>query len=107
MSLLNQFFSLAIRFHDVPHGLQVVCGTGTAPLKSKLIQHLTAMIEAFLHKIFLNLHMVFVSLDRDSCLEILVGYDVGSRALWLVRKYWGQLTMVEKVGIYYGSYFKG
>ena len=75
----------SIAFHDVIHRLRVGQGTGIAYPKAKLIQKLTTMMEEVLYAIFLNLHNVYVTLDRDICLEILEGYGVGPQALCILH----------------------
>ena len=57
--------------------------------------------------IFLDLHKVYYALDRSRCLEILEGYGVGPRARELLQTYWHRLTMVARVGGYYGTAFRG
>ena len=42
---------VAIQFHDTIHGFCTGRGTGTDPLKAKLIQQLTAMKEEVLYDI--------------------------------------------------------
>ena len=70
--LLNRRLRAAIIFHDVLHGFQAGCGTGTATLEAKLLQHLTATRKAVLFKVFLDLQKAYDALDRDRCLGILV-----------------------------------
>ena len=41
--LLNRWLTSEITSHDVLHGFWVVCGTGTATLKSKMLQQLMAL----------------------------------------------------------------
>ena len=53
--ILNRRFTSSITFHDVLHGSQVGCGTGTATLEAKLLQHLASMREEVLYVIFLDL----------------------------------------------------
>ena len=60
----------------------------------------------FLHAIFLYLHKAYDALDRFMFLGILEGYDVGTRALCLLRRYWGQHQMVARAGGYYGEPFR-
>ena len=105
--LLKQRFTLAIVFHDIIHGFQAGSGMGTASLKANLLQQLTAMRGAVLHEIFLYLQNVYDSIDRDRCLNILMGYSVGTRVIWVLRTYSGRFTMVMKSGGYYGPHFKG
>ena len=57
--------------------------------------------------IFLDLHKVYDSLDRSRCLEILEGYGVGPQARQILQTYWRRLTMVARVGGYYGTAFQG
>ena len=57
--------------------------------------------------IFLDLHKSYDALDRSRCLEILKGYGLGPRACWLLWTYWSRLTMVARVGGYYGADFEG
>ena len=53
---LNCRFISSITYHDSLHGLRAGRGTGTKTLEVKLLQKVTAMMEAVLHKIFLELH---------------------------------------------------
>ena len=57
--------------------------------------------------IFLDLTKAYVALDRSRCLEILEGYSVGPSSRRLLTTYWRSLTMVARVGGYYGEAFKG
>ena len=47
------------------------------------------------------------ALNRESCLDILVVYSAGTQMEGLIRRYWGGLTMVAWVGLYYVAPFKG
>ena len=40
-------------------------------------------------------------LDRDHCIDILVGYGVGPRTLNILRTYWVRLQMTAKAGGHY------
>ena len=62
--ILNRRFAASVAFHDVLHGFQVGCGTGTASLGAKLLQQLTAMSEEVLYAIFMDLHKAYDALDR-------------------------------------------
>ena len=73
----------------------------TATLEAKMLQQLIAMRETVLHAIFLNLRNSYDALDRDRCLDILVGYGVGPRTLHILWTYWVWLQMVAKVGGHY------
>ena len=45
MVILNCHFKSFIDFHNILHSFQESCGTGTASLEAKLLQHLVAMRE--------------------------------------------------------------
>ena len=105
--ILNLHFTSAICFHRFLHGFWEVRSAGTTALKSKLIQYITAMREAVLYEIFLNLHKYYDALDCYKCLEILVSYGLVPRALRLLWTYWGWITIVDKSRVYYEPLFKG
>ena len=65
------------------------------------------MREEVLYVIVLDLHKAYDALDRSRCLEILEGYGVGPRDRRLLKAYWEKMTMVARVGGYYGYAFKG
>ena len=60
-----------INLHDVLHRFREGRGTGTATLKAKLLQKLSAMREEVLYVIFLDLTKAYDALDRSRTLEIL------------------------------------
>ena len=62
-SLINSRLTEAIKYHDALHGIRAVRGTGTASLKAKLIQQLTAMREAVLFEIFLDIQKAYDALE--------------------------------------------
>ena len=105
--ILNCRFNASITYHDPLHGFRAGCGTGTATLEVKLLQKVTAIREAVLHAIFLDLNKSYDALDRSRCLDILEGYGMGPRSLRLLRRYWEQLQMVVRVVGYYGESFHG
>ena len=82
--ILSFRFTASITYHNSLHGFRAGRGTGTATLKVKLIQKVSAMREAVLHTIFLDLYKAYDALDRPMCLEILEGYGVGPRSLRLL-----------------------
>ena len=106
-AILHHWITASINFHDFLHGFRAVHGTGTATLEAKLLQQLAAMREEVLYVIFLDLHKAYERLDRSRCLEILEGYGVGPRGRRLLRTYWGKMTMVARVGGFYGGRLLG
>ena len=76
-----------IGYHDTLHGFQVGRGTGTANLDTKLLQQLTALREAILHEVLLDLHKTYIALDRNRGLYILYGYGVVPRMLLILSTY--------------------
>ena len=105
--IINRRFTASITYHDFLHGFRAGCGTGTTTLEAKLLQKLAALREEVLYVIFLDLHKAYNALDRSRCLEILEGYGIGPRAIKLLQQYWHCLTMVARVGGYYGTDFQG
>ena len=71
---------------------------GNAALEAKLFQQLTAMREAVLFKIFLDLQKAYDALDQERSLKLIVAYGVSPRTLRLLWTYWDQLAMVAKAG---------
>ena len=64
-SLLNRWITAEITYHDALHRFREGRGTETAALEAKLIQQLTAIREAVLFKVFLDLQKAYIALDRD------------------------------------------
>ena len=90
--ILNFCFTASITYHDSLHGFRAGRGTGTATLEVKLLQQFSALREAVLHTIFLDLHKAYNALDRSRCLEILEVYGI------FLCRYWGQIQMVARAG---------
>ena len=106
-SLFNCRLTAAISLHDSLHGFRAGRETGTTALKAKLLQQLTAMREAVLFEVFLDLRKACDALDWKRALEFIIAYGVGPRTVQLLRTYWDRLTMVAKAGGYFGCPFKG
>ena len=69
--IINRCLTNSIAFQDILLGFRSGCGTGTASLKVKLIQQLSEKREEVLYEIFLDLKKVYVSMEREICLDIL------------------------------------
>ena len=67
-SLLNLPIAAAISFHDTLHGFWAGRGMGTANFEAKLLQQLTAMREAVLFNLFLDIRKAYDALDRERAL---------------------------------------
>ena len=104
--IINFQLSSSIQFHDFLHVFCAGRGTGTATLEVKLIQKLTVMRETVLHVILINLSKAYDALDREQCLDILVGYGVGPRTIRILQIYWERLHMEENAGGNYGTAFQ-
>ena len=106
-SLLNCQITSAITYHDELNRFWASWDMGTAALKYKLLQQLMAVSEDVLFEVFLDIQKAYNALDWERSLELLAEYRVSLRTLRLLRKYWDQLTMVDKDGRYSGRSFKG
>ena len=104
--IINRRISSSIQFHDAMYGFRVGRGTGTATLEEKLLQQLITIRETVLHSIFLDLIKAYDSLDRDRCIDILIGYGVGPRIIHILQTYWIRLQMAEKAGGHYRPVFQ-
>ena len=58
-------------------------------------------------RVQLDLQKAYNALEWDRCLEILAAYRVVPSSLWIIRTYWGRITMVARARGYYGHPFKG
>ena len=104
--IINFRLSSSVQFHDNLHGFLVGRGTGTTIFEVKLLQHIILIWETFLHSIFLNLRKAYGSLDRERCLDILAGYGMVPRTLYIMCTYWVRLRMAAREGGHYGPVFQ-
>ena len=104
--LLNLQLTAAIKLYGELHGFWVGRGTDTSALKSKLLQHITVMVEAVLFEVSLDPQKAYDALDWDRYINILAEYGVGPMVLQLLRIYWDWLTMVARSSRYLGLPFK-
>ena len=105
--VINFWIGAAVQFNDVLHGFREGQGTGTASLEAKLLQKLMTMREEVVYEVFLIICKSYDALNRDWCLEILMGYGVSPQIKKIIRHYWNHLSMVARSGCYYGTPFKG
>ena len=105
--IINRRLTASIIYQYFLHILWAGRGSGTTTLKAKLLQKLAAMREDVLHVIFMELHKVYDTLDRDICLKILEGYDMGPQARRILRVYWDRFRMVSCAGEYYRTVLQG
>ena len=104
--IINLRLSPFIEFHNTLHGFYSGRGTGTATLEENLLQKLIAIREMVIHEILLNLSKAYDYLNRDRCIDILVGYGLGPRTLRILRTYWVRIQMAAKAGSHYGPTFQ-
>ena len=100
--IINSSFTIYIAFHNFTHGIWAGCVTCTASLEVKLIQQLKSMREEVLFAIFIDLHKVYETLERDSFLEILEVYGMEPWVHRILHAYWDIIRMVDRAGRYYG-----
>ena len=77
LRVVNWQIGAEVKFHYMIHIFRVNLGTGSAYLKAKLLHQLTPMREEVLYKVFLGIRKACDALDRERCMDILVGYRVG------------------------------
>ena len=105
--LLIDVFNETCKNIAVINGFWAGWGMGTAALEAKLLQRLTAMREAVLFGVFLDLWKAYDALDRERALDLITAYRVGTRTVQILRTYWDKLTMVAKASWYFGRPCKG
>ena len=75
--IINLRLTAVIQFHDNLHGFYIRRGAGNTSLESKLLHQLTAIMDEVLYEVFLDLHKANDALDRESCMDFLIEYEVG------------------------------
>ena len=63
-----------------------------------MLQQNIYMKETVLYAIFLDLRKAYDALDRDQCIDILSGYEVGPRTIRILQTYWVGLQVAAKAG---------
>jgi hypothetical protein len=94
-----------IDFHPCLHGGMPKRGTGTATIEAKLAQQLAWVEQEPLYQVFVDLCKAYDHLNRAKCIEIMTGYGVGSKLLYLQEKFWEQAEMVGCAGGSFGKLF--
>ena len=80
---------------------------GAASLKANLLQELTAIREEVLYEFFRDLRKSYDVLNWEICMENIVGYGFIPRMKRILRYYWYNFSMMDRVGCCYGNPFKG
>ena len=68
---------------------------------------MTEIREEVLYEFFLDLIKAYDALDRNRCMDIIVGYGVIPQMDSILQHYWGHLSMVARAGHYGRTPFKG
>ena len=63
-SLLNRWLMAAITYHDALHGFWEGQSVGNAALEAKLLQQLTAVRDAVIFEVFLDLQKAYNNFDQ-------------------------------------------
>ena len=73
--------------HKTLHGFKTWRGTGTATLEANLSQQLVGIAHKPLFQVFLDVRKAYYLLDRERCLELLRGYEMGPNLDGLLENY--------------------
>ena len=73
--------------HKTLHGFRTWRGTGTATLEANLSQQLVGIAHKPLFQVFLDVRKAYYLLDRERCLELLRGYEMGPNLDGLLENY--------------------
>ena len=92
--VINRRLLNSMTFHNSLHRCLPRRGTDTAIIEAKLVQQLVLCKQLPLYEIFIDLKKAFDMLDHDRALDILEGYGIGLRMLYLLRSYWTQQKVV-------------
>ena len=76
-----------------------------AIMEAKLSQHMVGLVHEPLFQVFLDVRKAYDSLDRDRCLQLLSGYEMGTNLARLLDNYWKRQRIVPKVGKCLGASF--
>ena len=88
----------AVDFHNTLHRFRSGRGTGTASIEVHLIQKLVDMKEEDLCKVFLDLQKSYDVLNREHCMDILVGCGIRPHTERVLCLYWYHHLMVYRSG---------
>ena len=77
--VVNWWIGAVVKFHDVLQGFRAGRGTGAASLEANILQQIMSMREEVLYEVLLNLWKFYDALYRERCMDILVGFGIGSR----------------------------
>jgi hypothetical protein len=85
-----------IALHNSLHGCCNGQGTGTAVIEAKLTQQLAHIEQAPFYGVFIDLKKALGAMDREWCLLILEGHDVGPNMRRLIHHFWDEATNCAK-----------
>ena len=86
--VVNCQLKRGVVLHGAMHELRGGWGTETATLEANLDQQLMLLAHDPLFQVSLDIRKTYDSLDREQCLEVLSGYEVGANLTRLLNYYW-------------------
>ena len=85
--IINREIGTVVWFHEILHGLLTSWKKWIDSLKSKTPQHMMKIREEVLYNLFLDLQKVYDALNRQRCIEFLIGCGVISCMEILILHY--------------------
>ena len=105
MTVVNFRIKRSVTLHDILHGFREERGAGTATLEENFAQQLAGIAHEPLFRVFLDVRKAYDSLYRGRCMEIMMGYRMGSRTSRLIAHHWKNLMFVLKAKRFLGTPF--
>ena len=103
--VVNCQLKRGVSLHNDLHSFREGRGMGTVTLDAKLDQYLAGLAQKPLSQVFLDTCMIYYSLDRGLCLEVLRSYGMGPNLACLLNSYWDHQRIVLKTGKFLGKEF--
>ena len=85
--VVNCRLKMSVGMHNALHGFREGRGTGMATLEYKLEHQLAGLAHKPLFQVLLDVQKAYDLLDRERCLELLMGYGMGKKLAQLLDNY--------------------